>query len=153
MVVGFLSVMLGLVALVLIGVVLIQDSKAGGLSAAFGGGGGESLLGASSQKDITRFTTITAIIFLGLCTLVGILSKDETDASQIKSGNTQIQAPVEPGSDPIGSSIILPGGAGGDGAVGTTPPTGTGDPKPAGSTTGGTTGGDSGGTPDEGGGG
>lgn len=62
---GFLAFLLGFISLALILIILIQDPKGGGLSSAFGGGpGGESLLGAQAQKDVTRFTGILSCAFV-----------------------------------------------------------------------------------------
>jgi preprotein translocase subunit SecG len=58
-------------ALVLVAVVLIQDSKEGGLGGAFGGAGGDSFLGAKAQKGITRFTAGLGIFFACLLLLLG----------------------------------------------------------------------------------
>ncbi len=124
-----LFVVLALVCVLLVGVVLIQDSKAGGLSAAFGAGGGETLLGAHGQKDITRFTAIVAVIFLGLCVLLGVLSRAHEKSSSVKSpiGLQTIFPPGSlPGGEaplPAGAVVAPPSGAatGGDGTTTTRP--------------------------------
>ncbi len=124
-----LFVLLALVSVLLVGVVLIQDSKAGGLSAAFGAGGGETLLGAHGQKDITRFTAIVAVIFLGLCVLLGVLSRAHEKTSSLKGpiGMERI-IPLDslPGGDtplPAGAVVAPPSGTttGGDGTTTTRP--------------------------------
>lgn len=52
-------------SILLIGVVLIQKSKGGGLSgAAFGGGMGESLLGARAGNVLTKITVVLTVVFL-----------------------------------------------------------------------------------------
>ncbi|MEE8142805.1 MAG: preprotein translocase subunit SecG, partial [Planctomycetota bacterium] len=80
----------------LIGVVLIQDSKSGGLAGAFGGAGGETLLGAGSQKDITRFTSILSVVFLGLCILAGILSRVQAGSTTVSPNEIPIVVPAFP---------------------------------------------------------
>lgn len=62
----FLLVVEVLCSILLIGVVLIQKSKGGGLSgAAFGGGGmGESLLGARAGNVLTKITIVLTVLFL-----------------------------------------------------------------------------------------
>lgn len=62
------------VALLLIGIILIQPSKSGGLGATFGGVG-ESVFGAQAGSHLTRATVVmTAVFFLItllLATLIG----------------------------------------------------------------------------------
>ncbi len=57
-------------ALLLIGVVLVQQPKtAGGLFS----GTGQSLLGTSGKTFWTKFTTILAAIFMALCLLMSVV--------------------------------------------------------------------------------
>ena len=66
--------LLVLVSLLMIVVILIQDSKGAGLTSAFGAGpGGESLLGARMQKDIARWTAYFGVIFAALVIAMGLL--------------------------------------------------------------------------------
>ncbi len=59
-----LTVIEVVVCLLLIGLVLIQRSKGEGISAAFGGGMGESLFGANVGNVVTRTTVVLGLIFL-----------------------------------------------------------------------------------------
>lgn len=59
-------VVLALVCVLLVMFVLLQDSKAGGLSG-FGAVGGDALLGARGQKDLARITVYLAVAFFVLC--------------------------------------------------------------------------------------
>jgi preprotein translocase subunit SecG len=53
------------VSLVLIGVILIQKGRGGGLTGAFGmGGGSDTLLGSIQNKEIVRWTAYLAAAFL-----------------------------------------------------------------------------------------
>lgn len=52
------------VCLMLIGLVLIQRSKGEGISAAIGGGMGESIFGANVGNVVTRTTVVLGIVFL-----------------------------------------------------------------------------------------
>ena len=70
----FLGVILILLCLFLTAIILMQDSKGAGLTSAFGAGpGGESLLGARMQKDVARWTAITAGIFGVIVLIMGLL--------------------------------------------------------------------------------
>lgn len=56
------------VALILIVLVLIQDSKSGSVGAAFGGGGSNSVFGATGATTLAqKLTRYTAVLFAGTC--------------------------------------------------------------------------------------
>jgi protein translocase SecG subunit len=59
-----LTVVLGLASLVLIGLVLIQRGKGGGLAGAFGGSGGSSAFGSRAGDLFTKITIYTAAIWI-----------------------------------------------------------------------------------------
>lgn len=61
---GILCVLLILTCLLLIGVVLLQKGRGGGLSAAFGGAGGQSAFGSKTGDVLTWFTVALAGAFL-----------------------------------------------------------------------------------------
>jgi preprotein translocase subunit SecG len=62
----FFSIVFVAVCLVLIGIILIQKGRGGGLTGAFGGGGSETWLGGLQSKEIVRWTTWLAIAFFVL---------------------------------------------------------------------------------------
>lgn len=63
-----------LVALSLIGLVLIQDSKGGG-ALGIGGGGSNSLLGATGAQTLAaKMTRVTAIFFAVTCLILTYMS-------------------------------------------------------------------------------
>lgn len=68
----YVNVLNGLViltGLILIGVVLIQRGKGGGLAGAFGGVGGSSPFGSKAGDSFTRFTIYVAIAWGSLILL------------------------------------------------------------------------------------
>jgi preprotein translocase subunit SecG len=80
----FIAIMHILVALILIGLVLIQDSKGGGALGMGGGGGSNSVLGATGASTLAaKMTRIAAIIFaltsIGLSVLSSQQSKSILD--------------------------------------------------------------------------
>lgn len=84
----FLYALTVVVSLLLIGIILIQPSKSGGMGAAFGGVG-ESVFGAKAGSHLTRATVImTAIFFvitLVLAALIGhgvTISGEENNISK-----------------------------------------------------------------------
>jgi preprotein translocase subunit SecG len=72
-----LVVLISLVALFLIGVILLQSGKGGGLAAEFGGASSstDSIMGGRQAATVlTRATWIGGGVFLGLALLLAILS-------------------------------------------------------------------------------
>ena len=87
-----------LVCLMLIGLVLIQRSKGEGLSAAFGGGMGESIFGANVGNIVTRITVILGLVFLvNTIILTMILTASRGSAS---SGSVMDDVPSAPATAP-----------------------------------------------------
>lgn len=68
----FIYALVVLVSLLLIGLILIQPSKSGGMGAAFGGIG-ESVFGGKTGSHLTRATVWMTAIFLILALLLAIL--------------------------------------------------------------------------------
>lgn len=69
----FLVIVHIFVSLVLIGVILLQAGKGGGLSETFGGAS-QQLFGTKSSTFLNRATAVCAILFLVTCLSLGILS-------------------------------------------------------------------------------
>jgi len=70
----FIAVIHVITALSLIALVLLQDSKGGGVGGAFGGGGSNSILGATGGATLAqKITRVAAVVFaltsIGLTTL------------------------------------------------------------------------------------
>jgi preprotein translocase subunit SecG len=62
-----------LCCLLLIGVILLQQSKSQGMGLAFGGGMSESLFGSRAGNVLTKITVILALVFLANTTILGIM--------------------------------------------------------------------------------
>ncbi len=100
----FLYVMVVVVSLLLIGIILIQPAKSGGMGAAFGGIG-ESVFGAKAGSHLTRATVImTAVFFvvaLILAALIGhgarVSSEDAGVSAELRrlADGTVESAPVQ----------------------------------------------------------
>ncbi|MDR0932876.1 MAG: preprotein translocase subunit SecG [Victivallales bacterium] len=91
----FLYVLVAIISLLVIGVILIQPSKSGGMGAAFGGIG-ESVFGAQVGSHLTKATVIMTGIFfvlaLVLAALIGHGYRDDDTSSAI---TRQLEAGVE----------------------------------------------------------
>ena len=68
----FLYVMVVVVSLLLIGIILIQPAKSGGMGAAFGGIG-ESVFGAKAGSHLTRATVIMTAVFFVVALILAAL--------------------------------------------------------------------------------
>ncbi len=73
------------IILFLIGLILVQESKSGGLSGAFGGGGANTLLGAKAGRELSRMTSY-GTVFLGvILIMIGILCNLQSKESATDS--------------------------------------------------------------------
>ena len=71
-------------SLALIGLVLLQKSKGGGLGMAFGSGGNDSLFGARAGNVLTKATVWIGVIFLANTLFLGMLFAGSADKSLIE---------------------------------------------------------------------
>lgn len=69
----FLYIVFTLVALLLGGIILLQEGKGGGLGAAFGGVGGEAF--GHGAGGINKFTSILAAVFIVMAIVIAFASK------------------------------------------------------------------------------
>ena len=101
---GILLVILAVTCLLLIGAVLIQRSKGGGLGLAFGAGVGESLFGAQTGNVLTKITIGLAVTFLVCTTLLAFTFsaavEDESLVDRLPDEPVR-PAPAEPGVAPL----------------------------------------------------
>ncbi|HMO49831.1 MAG TPA: preprotein translocase subunit SecG [Kiritimatiellia bacterium] len=96
-----------LVCLLLIGVILLQQSKSQGMGLAFGGGMGETLFGSRAGNVLTKLTVILALVFLANTTLLGILYTTKQERSLVDSARAPAPAPlpVSP-TAPVGQELM-----------------------------------------------
>ena len=111
-----LGVVVFLLSVVLILVIMVQDSKGAGLTSAFGAGpGGESLLGARMQRDIARYTSILATGFVLLVISMGLLGNCRLQTLSAGSAGAKPKAATTgdaKAEDPFGGLLtpqIIPG--------------------------------------------
>ncbi|MDP2739157.1 MAG: preprotein translocase subunit SecG [Pseudorhodobacter sp.] len=98
-----------ILALLLIGVVLLQRSEGGGLGMGSGGGGG-AMSGRAAASALTRLTWIFAIAFIITSVALTLLAaKNSTGSSVIDQigGTARAPAPALPLTVP-GSDLTLP---------------------------------------------
>lgn len=89
-----LYVMIIVVALLLIGLILIQPSKSGGMGAAFGGIG-ESVFGGKAGSHLTKSTVImTTVFFLIALILAAVIGRGLSESGS--GGDIGKQAAAQP---------------------------------------------------------
>ena len=83
-----------LTSMLLIGIILIQKSKGGGLGgSAFGGGSGDSLLGARAGNVLTKITIGLSIFFLSNTLILAILYAESDRKSLMRESVLDDNAP------------------------------------------------------------
>ncbi|MDR0810574.1 MAG: preprotein translocase subunit SecG [Gemmobacter sp.] len=95
-----------ILALLLIGVVLLQRSEGGGLGMGSGGGGVVSARGAANA--LTRLTWIFAICFIITSLTLAILAARGVDGSVTEQIGGSARAPATVPVSPLGSDLLPP---------------------------------------------
>lgn len=115
-VIAVLYTVVVIVALLLIGLVLIQQSKTGGFGSTFGGVG-ESVFGAQAVNHLSKLTVILTTLFFILTLLLAAISGQRAmENRQVKAMNselvtdaetTQVKAPasVTPKKDEVPTAV------------------------------------------------
>ena len=83
-----------IIAILLIGLVLIQPSKGGGFGSAFGGMG-ESVFGAQTLSHLSRLTIILMSIFFALTLILAVISGHKQKAKSIVEGESLSAIPAQ----------------------------------------------------------
>ena len=95
-----LAVIDAMVALLLIAVVLVQQSKDGGLGGSPFGGAGDAVFGGQASDHLTKITVALASIFLiltlSLAIITGRRSSNEMGVVETTPQKTEISAPPKP---------------------------------------------------------
>lgn len=84
----FLNLLLVVVSVFLIGLVLIQRGRGGGLAGAFGGAGGSSAFGTKAGDVFTRITIGVAAVWIVLCMLLVMLANRSQSTSAFSDLNS-----------------------------------------------------------------
>jgi preprotein translocase subunit SecG len=80
-IIGILNVIISLLSFFLIGIILIQRGKGGGLAGAFGGVGGSSAFGTKAGDVFTKITVGLAIGWIILLMMMVILTNNNTHSA------------------------------------------------------------------------
>ncbi len=124
---NFIAVVHIVVALVLIGLVLIQDSKGGG-ALGMGGGGSNSILGATGAQTLAaKLTTGAAIVFAITCLTLTFMSS----RGQKSVLDTGAALPMTAPANPSAPGAATPSTSGAAAPAAATPPAATAEAAPA----------------------
>jgi preprotein translocase subunit SecG len=93
-IIGLLFVIDIICAFLLIGIILIQQSKSGGGLGALAGGMGESVFGTAAGNVITKTTVILATVFMVATLLIAIITGHRNEAPSLRE-RLQESLPVE----------------------------------------------------------
>jgi preprotein translocase subunit SecG len=97
----FLTVLQGIVAAALVGVILMQKSEGGGLGMG-GGGSPSSIFSARGAGDfMTRTTTVLAVIFVALCIVLAGVAVNASTGGEIDTTLDRQVAPVPNAAAPL----------------------------------------------------
>ena len=99
----FLTVLQGIVAAALVGIILMQKSEGGGLGMG-GGGSPASIFSARGAGDfLTRTTAILAILFVALSIILAAVAVDASTGGEIDTSLDRQVAPAA-GTQPTGTA-------------------------------------------------
>ena len=86
----FLYVAVVLIALLLIGLVLVQPSKGGGFGSAFGGIG-ESVFGAQAMSQLSKVTVVLLTLFFVLTLILAVMTGHRSKAAVSSEGSVLLK--------------------------------------------------------------
>jgi preprotein translocase subunit SecG len=89
-----------IVCLVMIGVILLQRSRGGGLAGAFGGGGSDTMLGSLQSSELVKFTTYLAIGFFVLAIAMDFFPPQRRGVNVEEIGTVQGAGQVQTSTTP-----------------------------------------------------
>ena len=91
----FLTILIAVICLLLMGAVLIQNPKGGGLDATFGGAGNQMFGAAKSTDFIEKATWFLAALLVVLCLVTSLMIKSNAPAAPTGKNNIEYQAPTK----------------------------------------------------------
>jgi len=99
-----------ILALLLIGVVLLQRSEGGGLGMGGGGGGGGAMSGRAAATALAKLTWVFAILFIGTSITLTVLAAQKAGSSSVvdQFGGTPRAPDVPEAPAPLGTDLLPP---------------------------------------------
>jgi preprotein translocase subunit SecG len=109
----FLTVLQGIIAAALVGVVLMQRSEGGGLGLGGGGSPGGLMSARGAADFLTRTTKWLAVLFVVLAIVLAAMAVSQTSGRQID--DTLDRSVTQPATQPATPGDLIPGDEGLDG--------------------------------------
>ena len=91
-----LTISLFVICLSLIGLILVQQGKGGGLAGVFGGGGVEQAFGTRAATLAQKATAVLAVLFLVLTIVLGLMINRRGAIRTPTEAPAGTEAPAEP---------------------------------------------------------
>ncbi|MBM4013872.1 MAG: preprotein translocase subunit SecG [Planctomycetes bacterium] len=129
---GVLWFLLIVVMVVMIGVILLQEGKGGGLAEAFGGAGAETF--GVKAHGINKFTAVLGVVFLVLCVILTKFDHQPASENLIPGFTPAAESPDPNSPDAMLRALGVPP-AGGSAPAGGAPPGSSGAPAGGGGAT------------------
>lgn len=96
------------ICLLLIGIIMLQKGRGGGLSGAFGGAGGHSAFGSKTGDVFTYITIVLAVLYLGAAVANNYVFRELTLTTPAAQADTEAtDTPVE-STDPTATPTTPP---------------------------------------------
>jgi len=109
----FLTVLQGIIAAALVGVVLMQRSEGGGLGLGGGGSPGGLMSARGAADFLTRTTKWLAVLFVVLAIVLAAMAVDQASGRRID--DTLDRSVTQPAAQPATPADLIPGDEGLDG--------------------------------------
>lgn len=92
----FITILIALDCVFLIGVVLIQNPKGGGVDATFGGASANQMFGAARSADfVEKLTWWLAGILISLCVVAAVMSSASGNVGNTQQKGSKTEQPAE----------------------------------------------------------
>lgn len=99
---SFLLVVHVIIALVIVGLIMLQQGKGAEMGASFGGGGSQTVFGAAGSGNFfSRLTGVLVAVFFATSVVLAVLSKESGAADQF-------EVPVVETTDSVGDIPVEP---------------------------------------------
>ncbi len=87
----FMSTLFILICVLMIGIILLQKGRGGGLAGAFGGAGGHSAFGSRTGDMFTWITVILVALFFGVGAVAARTFRPLSDVAEQSAGETEAE--------------------------------------------------------------
>ncbi|MBK8956191.1 MAG: preprotein translocase subunit SecG [Saprospiraceae bacterium] len=92
-----ITILIALDCILLIGVILIQNPKGGGVDSTFGGQSANQMFGAAKSADfIEKLTWWLAGVLVALCVVASLIASAEGNIGNANPEETPTEQPAEP---------------------------------------------------------